>query len=400
VKFLKDYDQFINEGAHLIAPNYDTVELSWQDDKGLPLEVLKTNGSHEVTGFRKVGITKSGSFQVYYGLTVDPNRNEKLGAEDPLFKRTLDLLKKSNILDAGRSLFRFTERTANEIKSKKGKVNYVVSLGSTAGLSKDLGEAFTKHFSGAKFIPLSKYDFENFEQALNWEYIRGYDTKVKEEGKRPILDKVKIDILNAIDQDRTSPAIITNIRAANDADSLRGVLLAGDPKNKYHQYDPEEMTTIFWKKTPYNIRSSGLSHGGSRQWLKTKYDTPKSSGEFGETEFMEAIKKCILGGATMLFVDDNSRTKEDISRIFDAIIELAENIVRDVNTIDSKIISQYHKRFLAYVLIYLPEPKSQGDSRDITVKKLASEDDVNNFVAGGLGSIQQWIRQNNSTKLK
>ena len=116
MRFLKDFNQYINEGARLVAPNYDKAELSWQDDKTLPLEVLKTNNTHNITGFRKVGTTKDGSFQVYYGLTVDPNRNEKLGAEDPIFKLTLDSLKKSNILNSDSALFKFTSHTANEIK--------------------------------------------------------------------------------------------------------------------------------------------------------------------------------------------------------------------------------------------------------------------------------------------
>jgi hypothetical protein len=174
--------------------------------------------------------------------------------------------------------------------------------------------------------------------------------------------------------------------------------MVAEPHQNY--FDVRPLPTIFWKKEPYNIRSSGISHGGSREWLKTKYATPKTSGEFGETEFVEAVKKCIIGGATMLFVDDNSRTKEDIRKIFDAIIKLAENIIADSDTLDYNFIRQYHKRFLAYVLIYLPEPRSQGGSNDITVKKLASEEGVDNFINGGLASIQSWIRQNNSTDSK
>jgi hypothetical protein len=394
MKFLKDFSQFITEGAKLVPPTYSEVEISWKDDKSFPLEVLKTNSSHTVTGFRKLGITKSGAFQIYFGLTVDPARHQKLGNKDPLFKRTLDLLKKSKILNGAQAIFDFTGRTANEIKSKKKNVDYVVSLGSTAGLSTDLGKAFSRHFRDSKFIPLSKYDFENFENALNWEYIKGYDIKVKEEDAEPILDKVKTDILNAIDRHKTSPQLITKIRAAQDGDELRGVLLAGDPKNRYHQYDPEGETTIFWKSEPYNIRSSGISHGGSRKWLKTKYETPKTSGEFGSPEFIDAVKKCIIGGSTMLFVDDNSRTKDDISRIFDAIIALAENISRDTDVANREIVSNYNKRFLAYVLIYVPEPSTKGDARDITVKKLASEADVNAFIDGGLPNIQRWIQQN------
>lgn len=398
MKYLQEFDQFVTEGAHLIGPNYDQVELSWRDDKTLPLEVLKTNSTNDVTGFRKVGTTAGGSFQVYYGLTVDPERNTSLGNEDPLFKITLDSLKRSNILDSTSALYRFTTNTAREIRSKKRNIDYIVSLGSTAGLSRDLGQVFTQHFSGAKFIPLSKYDFDNFEQALDWEYIKDYEVGVKEKGKRPIFGAVKKDILNAIDLDRTSPRLVADINAAQDAEELRAIILRADPKNRYHQYSPTEETTIFWKKTPYNIRSSGLSHGGSRQWLKTKYATPKASGEFGENRFVDAVKDCILNNSTMLFVDDNARTKEDLSRIFDAIISLAENIIADSPGIDRNLMTQYHKRFLAYVLIYIPEKKSEGDSSDIAVKKLASETDVTEFKRGGLSSIKSWIDKNKQTK--
>ena len=391
MKFIKLFDQYINEGAHLIPPTYDKIELSWNDDKSLPLEVLKSNKSHKITGFRKVGITKDGSFQLYYGLTVDPSRNRELGDSDPLFKITLDTLKKANILNSESALFKFTEYTAKEIRSKKGKIDYVVSLGSTAGLSQDLGKAFSRHFGGSKFIPLSKYEFDNFEQALNWNYISAYDRKVREEGARPILSRVKQDIIDAIDTEKTSNQIIQAIGDAHDADELRGILLKANPKNRYHEYSEDDENTIFWINEPYSIRSSGIAHGGSRQWLKTKYDTPKSSGEFGETEFMEAIKKCVFGNATMLFVDDNSRTKEDISKIFDAVIKVAENLIANSDAANDKSVSQYHKRFLAYVLMYIPDAISTGDAGDIRVKSLATAAQVQQFLNGGLDNIKNWI---------
>lgn len=401
MKFIKGYNQFVIEGAHLVPPTYDQVELSWKDDKTLPLEVLKTNVVHDVSGFVKVGRTKGGSFELYYGLTVDPNRNKKLGSEDPLFKITLDKLKNANIVNSTKSLYKFTAMTAREILSKKGKIDYVVSLGSTAGLSTDLGKIFNSQFKDSKFIPLSKYEFDNFQQALNWEYIRDYDTKVEVEGKTPIIDKVQQDVIDAIDLEKTNPAIIAAIRRTENADDLRGILLKADPKNRYHEYDPTGRTTIFWKKDPYIIRSSGLSYRGSRQWFKTKYDTPKPTGEIGSLEFMEAVKECILYGKTMIFVDDNARTKEDISKIFDVISSFAENLIQTIgrpelvsNRRFADSVLSYHKRFLAYVLIYLPVPSSNADSRDITVQKLASDEDVQKFSMGGLTNIQKWIKQN------
>jgi len=399
MSFIKDFDQFINEGASLVPPNYDKVDLSWKDRKSLPLEVLKTNGLHNVAGFKDKslpGITKDGSFQIYYGLTVDPDRSKELGDEDPLFKHTLDLLKKSNILNSQAALSEFTKPTADKIRSNKSNINYVVSLGSTAGLSKDLAEAFSLHFNGSKFIPLSKYSFDNFEHALNWKYIRDYDERienkeqVKEKDLAPILDKVKHDIVDAIDQEKTSPEILGDIYNARNGDELRGIILAADPKNRYHEYDSEGKTTIFWKSTPYNIRSSGIAYGGSREWLKTKYDTPKPSGEFGDASFIEAVKRCILGEETMLFVDDNSRTKKDIRGIFKVIANIANDIFADTDRVDSHMMRTYYKRFLAYVLIYIPD----SGEKDITVKKLASEEDVNDFINGGVLSVEDWIRQN------
>lgn len=391
--FVKNYSQFINEGARLVAPNFDKVELSWLDDPKLPLEVLKSNNSHNVTGFRKVGTTRGGSFQVYYGLTIDPKRNIKLGDEDPLFKLTLDELKSSNILNSKNAISNFVNRTVNEIRSKKGNIDYVVALGSTSGLSSDLAEVFNEKFKGSTYISLDKAKFDDFGKALNWDYIKNYDIKVKEEGVRPILSGVKEDIIKAIDLDRTSPEIIKTIKDAQSADELKTILLKGNPSYRYGEYSQTGANTIFWKAEPFTIRSSGISRGGSRAWLKTKYSTPKESGEYGDPIFTEAVKNCIIGGSTMLFVDDNSRTKEDISKIFDSIIGIATAILKDIENPTAQM-EQYHKRFLAYVLAYLPEPRSQGDASDIQVKKLAKAEDVELFKQGGLLSIKQWIDSN------
>jgi hypothetical protein len=388
--FVKKYNQFINEGAQLSGPNFDIVKLNWLDDKKAPLEVLKSNNSHDVTGFRKIGVTKDGSFQVYYGLTIDQDRTKELGDSDPVFKLTLDALKQAKIDGSARALAEFIKPTAREIRAKKGTVDYVVSLGSTAGLSQDLGERFSQEFKDAQYLQLPKENFENFEKALNWDYIKNYETKVKEEGVRPIFAGVKQDILDAIDRDKTSPEIIAEINAAKTADEVQAIITRSNPANKYREYSEDDSNVIFWKVEPFNIRSSGISRGGSRQWLKTKYSTPKPSGEFGDPIFVEAVKKCILGTSTMLFVDDNSRTKEDISRIFDSIIMIADNILADSETVTPKM-AQYHKRFLAYVLIYLPEPGQSGDSNNIGVKKLATETTVNQFREGGLPAFAEWI---------
>ena len=119
--FVKKYNQFINEGAQLGGPNFDIVKLNWLDDKKAPLEVLKSNNSHDVTGFRKIGTTSGVSFQVYYGLTIDPTRNRELGDSEPVFKLTLDALKQANIDGSTRALAEFIKPTAREIRAKKSR---------------------------------------------------------------------------------------------------------------------------------------------------------------------------------------------------------------------------------------------------------------------------------------
>ena len=388
MKYIKGTSHFLNEGAALVGPNYDKVELEWLDNRTKPLEVLKSNNQNEVTGFDKIGTTKGGSFQVYYGLTVDPKRSEKLGSEDPVFKITMDALKSSNILDGVAAISKFISRTANKIAETKRKVDYIVPLGSTKGLSPDLAQAFSNRFKEAKVLPLGKYQFSNISSALDWEYIRDYEYRSSKGDVRSILSRVKNEILKEIDQDKTSPELIQAIRNSNTPDELRGIILRSDPKNRYYEFGSPQ---IIWSNPNYQIRSSGLQFGGSRRFFKTKYETPKPSGEFASPDFTKALISCILSEKTMLFVDDNTRTKEDLSRIFDVIIEIANSILPKDKA--SRVESEYFKRFFAYVLIYVPEGGGKKDTRDIVVKKLASETDVTEFKSDLL-NFKNWIEEN------
>lgn len=393
-KFIIDYFNFVNEGAYLTPPNYTMVNLSILNDPKKPLEVLKSNGQGNIAGFRKTGTSAGGSFQLYYGLSVDPARQEKLGNNDPIFKITLDALKRADINNANQDLPRFLKKSVDLIKNNKRSIEYVVSLGSTAGLSSELGKEFSKQL-GAKHIPLSKYTYDNFGKSLNWKYIKDYDNKPD---AAPILGRVKTEIINKIDDTRTDAATIAAIRLADSGEKLEKILLYGNPNYRYERptvnigNDQVQMSTIYWKDEPFMIRSSNLSFGGSRNWGKTKYDTPKETGEYGDPAFMEAVRECITTNSKMLIVDDNARTREDISKLFDTISKMADYL-KDDETLNAKSISTFPQRFLAYVLIYIPE---KGE--DLGVKKLISQTELNTFKQTGLDGISKWIEDNNKKK--
>jgi hypothetical protein len=394
MKYLKSFTNLIKEGASLEPPDYETVDLEWMDDKSEPLEVLKTNNSNDVAGFRdKIGLTKDGSFQIYYGLTVDPKRNASLGNSDPVFKITLDELKAANLEDPD-DLSDFISNTANRIANVKGKVDYIVPMGSTKGLSTRLAEVFSEKFSNAEVIPLKKYTFSNIASAMDWDYINSYEARARGEGvgddeevPRSVLVQIKNQIIDEIDRIKTPATLIAAIRGAQTPEELRGIILRSDPNNRYHKFgDPQ----IEWINPNYEIRSSGLQFGGSRKLFKTKYETPKASGEFGSPEFTEAVISCIRTRKTMLFLDDNARTKEDLSKIFDSIMEVAERVLPSEQL--TKDESLYFKRFFAYVLIYIPVSGGEKSKSEITVKKLAGEDEVTRF-RSDLRNFDEWIKK-------
>jgi hypothetical protein len=374
MKHVMRFSDFLNEGAKLSPPNYNSVELEWFDEKRDPLEVFKTNASHNVAGFKKMGITSEGAYQIYYGLAVDPSRRDRLSNSDPVLKKTMDLLKSANIEGGEEALRGFTKKTASVIKQNKQTIDYIVSLGSTQGLSAMLGRVFATHFPEAKLINLEKYQFENIVKAIKWDYVSTQGEAV--------LTRVKNSVIREIDRERTPD--FANVRrkiiAAKTEEELQNKLDIGNPDGVGHQ--------IVWKTPNFVIRSSGVSHGGSRQWMKTKYDTPKPTGEKGSIEFVNAVIDCIKGGKTMLYVDDNARTRGDLSDLFDFNEYVITNAQEYGINPEQARKSKYWKRFLAYVLIYVPDLGAQ----DITVKKLIDKDSLQVFSAEQdyLANIEAW----------
>ena len=372
MKHVVPFLNFVGEGAKLLPPEYDKVELTWEDGAN-EFEVLKTNARHEVTGFKKIGITSEGAYQVYYGLAIDSKRRQILSDQDPVLKKTMDLLKSGEIENGEEALFEFTKKTASVIRQKKQKIDYIVSLGSTKGLSSMLASVFAKHFPEAKILRLGKYEFENIIKAIRWDYVDKQGEKV--------LTRVKKDIIKEIDKDKT-PNVDRVIQTISSAATQAELV------NQFNE--SPDLRSIVWKTPKYTIRSSGLSYGGSRKWFKTKYATPKETGEPGDQEFVNAVIECMKKGKTMMYVDDNARTKEDLSNLFDLNDEIIKRYENSEKVPDHIIRSKYWNRFLAYVLIYVPVT----NPKEIAVTKMISDTNLDQFTEPSVyvQNLENWKR--------
>jgi hypothetical protein len=353
-----NFEEFcINEGASVNRRN-GMVTLNWSDDRNDEYEFLKTNNTMEVANIRKTG---QGNFPIYFGLAVDQDRLNDLQKKADV-KMTLDWLKQSKIEGGLKSIVNFAKPTIDYIK-RTNRVDYVIPMGSTKGLSKDLSEAIASLIGSAEVVPLNKHEFDNISQAIDWDYVESYEDNPK---TKTILPQLKAIIREEIDT--TSADVLNRLRRVTDWRELKGLLLRSNPNNRY--FKPEDEIT--WLNDSFKIRSSGELWAGLRQAFKTKYETPKRSGEFGSPDFVEAFRRCVLNNKTMLLVDDNTRSKKDLSNIIDTLLELGENILADLP--DRPTLSQmtWTKRILSYVLIFVPDHNAKISNR----VDLAKDDEV------------------------
>jgi hypothetical protein len=353
MKFIKNFKTYVSEGA-FYNKDSGSISLNWKNDQNNELEILKTNVFNDTTGFNKKG--GKNSFRVFYGLEVDENKIAELNNK-PIIKLTMDALKNSIIKGGAGSLIEFVRPTVSKIKSYIGNIDYIVPMGSTALLSNDLALAVQKSSPSSTIVPLKKDTFKNIVNAIDWKYIEYYEAGVgniqNSKPRKSLLNNLKQIILKEINLDNSSWFAINAIKNSKNWQILRGILLRSDPIHRNFKEDFK----IEWKSNPFNIRSSGKSFGGSRKMFKTKYQTPHrekedSSRKHGDLYFVEAVKNCIFYKKTMLIVDDNTRTKEDISKIFDSIIEIADEMSLEKG---ERVDSTYHKRIMAYVLMFIPD---------------------------------------------
>lgn len=380
MKYIKKLD----EGAELIFDDLGipiSVNLNWENTKS-EYEYLKTNYiEYGDPGLRSNNHPEIG---IYAGLIIDDKLKDKLKSsikDNVYFKITADLLKDVKIQGGSDSICSFLKKSTRPISQKYGgRIDYVFPMGSTKGLSSEIASCLSSVFPKSNILGLDKRGFNNIVDALNWDYIIEYDYMTD---KKPILDKIKA--LIKAEAEEMSDKLKEDIKSAKSGKELRLILFKANPK--YRDYDYEYH--VVWKNTPYIIRSSGLSFGGSRKYFKDKYrasDMPSSQHNASDDlDLIEAIRKCIFNDKSILIVDDNISTRMDIYSILDSISKIGNRIIETSPTIsDYKTrfsIEQWKKRVNVYALIYFDKIKlaTQTEISDF-IKHNQKNDDISNNV--------------------
>ena len=377
------YIQRIIEGAELVLNDLGypvSVNLTWENSKS-KLEYLKTK--YVEYGVKPIKSNKYPEIGIYYGLEIDEKLKDNLDntREKVNLKITADFLKKSNIQGGSDSLYSFLNKSVRHISEKyAGIIDFILPMGSTKSLSGDLANSLIKIFPGSKISGLDKHNFENIVDALNWDYIIEYDNNVD---RVPILNKIK-DLVKA-EAKEMSNKLREDIKSAKTGRDLRIILFKSNPKHQHHDIEYQ----VTWKNTPYIVRSSGVSFGGSRQFFKNKYRVSyipnRQQNATTDLDLIEAIRQCIFNDKTILIVDDNISTKIDIYSILDTIVEIGDSIIEtSSNIVDYKTslnIKSWKKRINVYALIYFDKVKlaTQADinsAYDLNIEKDDASDNI------------------------
>lgn len=326
MKHLKNYQSFLNEGAHLDSTGQ--VVLSWQNDKSNPDEVLKSANTKYFIGGKPVttGIDihrdtpiefrreSNLGWPVFYSLSVDDYAG--LVDDTVRFKYTMDQLKDANIKDIETQLPEFIKQSFQHLGiTKNFKPDYIVSVGSTKGLVGHLIRAINLILPNADPVNLNKVKYLNAGDAVNWAELKSQTDR--QEAGAATLNSFKATILSYAEA--ISPEFKTLIKDAATVDDLRRLIMGS---GRY--VSPE--TSIRWKElingesmNPFIVRTSGRNFGGFKSFFKKKYG-------YDEQEFMNAVIDCAVSGKRMLIIDDNKNSGDDIKAIKKNILDILKGL--------------------------------------------------------------------------
>jgi hypothetical protein len=344
---LLSFSKFINEGVYLGKD--DLAYLSYIDDPTNPNEVLKT-GDSGVTFFNNLPVKNklSGSpwnwkWPIFWAL--GPDGSDPNIDHPGRIKYTMDKLKKSEIANLDSSLFEFIKKSFVSLGINSNfKPDYIVTVGSTAGLVKKMANTMQKVIGPEiKVLDLPKVVYLNALDAFDW---REVNDQVNRLGLAT-FKKVKQTIYNYVDVDKTPDTLKQGIKSATTIEELKNTL--------YREGIILKDIVARENVQPFIVRSSGRTSGGSRSFWKNKYD-------FSTQSFIDAVIDCAINGKRMLIIDDNRHTGIDNQNIRDNIEEIVAGL--DSNKTDGA-----SNRFGFFVLYRIPKTKkyldSKGNSKDI-----------------------------------
>jgi len=340
VRYLNNYKQFINEGAHVNKEG--TVILNYKNDPNNNDEVLKT----DLYGKEFLDREKS-EWPVYWSLSVTGFRGKV--DHEGRFKYTMDQLKGGNIEGGRDSLSGFMMQSFDRLGIMDKPIRYVVAVGSTYGLVQDMAEILASKFN-ARIINLEKAQYLNAGDAVDW---LEYQSQVLRQSKEGMVAASfegfkKMLISTYVDVRGTDPVVIKELRGTQDVESLKDKVTTLDIKWKDKDIDGKSLL-------PFIVRSSGRNFGGYRKMWKPKY-------QFDNSELYDAIVDCATNRSKMIIIDDNQNSGEDFKTIKNQIEKMILTYQKD-STLqsDNKVISKYSSNFLFYVLYQMQHRESRGD---------------------------------------
>lgn len=304
MKFILNFKDFLlNEGASIINGT-GKVKLSLKNDETNDKETLKT-----VRLYNDKPMAKSSGYKIYWSLDSKEYNFKQLDhIARP--KATMDLLKDGEIENKEESLREIIKPIVSVLNKKLIGIDYIVVLGSRKALSSDIGEAFHSYYSKSTIITLNKIKYVDPYDMILWDIV----SNIPAASFRVFSGTIN----SLVDKSKSDQSILNELENATRTHNFE----------KYKEIISRRYTVdgnaIVWKedKLPFTISKSGSLKSSVLQYLKDKYDLQT-------TEFVEAIRRCVLG-SSMLIVDDNVHTGDDLRRIFKYIDEVCESFKKEI----------------------------------------------------------------------
>jgi hypothetical protein len=316
-----NFEEFcINEGASIKGSD-GMVTLDYNNNSSDQKEVLKTTKkSSHYKYYPEVDLPNSKKFEVRWGLDYDSYKG--VIDHEGRFKYTMDQLKNGNIINRDASLSDFLKKSYDDLGISEFRPDYIVAVGSTAGLVASLVNVTRNLFRKSETFNSPKIEYANIGTAIDWDEL--YRQKGGAHAYRFLSELLS--------------------KHAKNTNKLKKQLKGINSFGELREFFERELPNVQWKEEgsdgksliPFKVRSSGVwSRDGFRDFLKPKYDTISN-------EFQNIILECISEGKKMLIIDDNRNTDTDIKTICRDI----DNVAKLLGVTDL----QYRSNFKFYLL--------------------------------------------------
>jgi len=291
------------------------------------------------------GQRRIGNLKVYYSLKSNPKESNPKQSQDAI-KNSSELLDKVSLKQV------IKETLLPNIQLSK--ITHLLVLGSSQGLTENLGTVLQGLCPNAKLIPVSKTQHKFIDNVVDWKSYqklgKGFPTRIQRDIQR-YLDK----------QAKT--------------------------------------------EGPYTIKKTGELQSSLIRHFHTKYDVGLNPylPDYKTGDIYNIFEQAVSGTANILIIDDNIHEGIDFTKLFEGIQEIYKQLNNnlkqailnkqiDIRTVDlmSKLLANYSERVHGYVLYKL-------ENTDLVTKTRKSDSAGYDSVAQ---TIIDWYRNHPDPKTK